>query len=146
MSVTTRALYPSEATVVAWATLDDLHDRAGVSVDDWKEVASRLGDKALNNILLVAGMPPYLLTGVLRGWAEASEAPPLKQLRMAMLLNAARLKVNMELIDLLPSSSTAASAVEGSARNMPIPAASALPMGSVKVRLSQVVDQGSDHA
>ena len=102
-----------------------------------------LGDKTLNNIILVTGTPPHL-TEVLRGWIEASEAPPLKQLRVAMLLNAARLKVNMELIDLLPGPATTVSVAAVSAQSLPFAATPALPTGSVKVRLSQVVDQGSD--
>ena len=85
-----------------WATINDLRDWAGVSVEEWKGFAAALGDEELNNILLVAVMPPHLFTGVLRTWTEAVGATPLRQLRMAMRLNAARLKVNVELVDLLP--------------------------------------------
>jgi hypothetical protein len=80
----------------------------------------------------------------LRGWIDASEAPPLKQLRIAMLLNAARLKLNTELIDVLPGPSTTVSVAVGSAQSLPFAAPPALPTGLVNVRLSQVVDQGSD--
>ena len=68
MSVTARALYPSEETVMGWNTIGDIKTWAGVSEDDWRVVAGALGDEELDTILLVAGMPPYLLTGALKTW------------------------------------------------------------------------------
>jgi len=144
MSVTTRALYPSDATVLGWGTIEDIRGWAGVSVEEWKDVATALGDETLDNVILVAGMPPHLLTSTLRTWIAEKGATPLRQFRMAMLLNAARLKVNMELVDLLPSPDAPAVSTAGSSQAAP---AIALPLQSgsmVKVKLSQVIDQGSD--
>jgi hypothetical protein len=71
MSITARALYPSEATILGWNTMEDLRGWAGVTLEEWKVIAMAVGDQELDNILLVAGMPPHLLTGVLNTWIEA---------------------------------------------------------------------------
>jgi len=57
MSVTTRALYPSDATVLGWSTIEDIRGWAGVGTEEWKDVATALRDETLDNVILVAGMP-----------------------------------------------------------------------------------------
>ena len=64
---------------------------------------------------------------------------------MAMLLNGARLKENLELVDYLPnpegppSSSTQGPLLPAAASSIPT-----FPTSMVKVKLSQVIDQASD--
>ena len=130
--------------MASWTTMAHVRAWAAVSDEEWVPVATALGDMNLDSILLVGAMPPHLLTTALAAWITTSAATPLSQLRMAMLVNAARLKLGMDLVDVQPgptgSNPTSTAASSGDA----VPPTGALTITGVKVKLSQVVDQGSD--
>jgi len=145
MSVIHRALHPSEAVLAAWVTIEDVRVWSQVSEEDWAAIATALGDPGLNNIILVGGMPPHLLTTAIEAWVTTTNASPLSRLKMAMLLNGARLKLGMDLVDVLPSPAPVPTQGPLTGRELPTAAAgTASAPGVVKIKLSQVVDQSSD--
>ena len=146
MSVLHRAIYPTEAVMASWTTMTHVRTWAAVPDDEWEPIATALGDRNLDSILLVGAMPPHLLTTVLAAWISTSAATPLSQLRMAMLVNAARLKLGMDLVDVLPGPAGTNPMSTAASSGDTVPHSGVLATtGAVKVKLSQVVDQGSNH-
>ena len=140
MSLTTRGLYPNLVALNAWTTFSEAVAWSRASPEAWKKVSADLGEEGLDEPLLVAAVPPHKLITSLAKWIADDGPSTMEAVRMGLALNAVRLKFDMELVDLLPPPAGTTPAPAPA----PVPTALPQPVVGVKVKLSQVIDQGMD--
>ena len=140
MSFLSRGLYPQESVIQSWTTVKSALDWAGVPAEQWTVVSAALGCQDTDEQLLVAAVPPHLLLEAIATWVNDSTPTTADKVRMCLALNALRLKFNMEVVDLIPPPPGASPA----AMQQPAAPASVTNIHGLKVKLSQVIDQGSD--
>ena len=81
-------LVPSDEVLKSWTTFSDARAWAGLSLEDWTKVATEVGDKDLDNLMLVAALPPDALREMLSG--DRVELSLLAKSKVALAVNAAR--------------------------------------------------------
>eukprot|EP00971_Amphidinium_carterae_P011117 219030-Amphidinium_carterae.1 len=69
-----RALLPSDIVIAAWKSVGEVVSHFALQADTWKEVGKVLGDEALDDLVLLAGIPD----GVMRKAIQDSSASPLE--------------------------------------------------------------------
>jgi hypothetical protein len=103
-----------------------------------------MGAEGVQVPVLLAAVPHHLLVEAIAAWRTASSPTTMECVRVALTLNAVRIKFNMEPVDLLPAPAVdrpvSVAAASGGGPAQVVAAASA----TIKVKLSQVIDQGSD--
>ena len=140
-----RGLYPSPASLEAWTTCAAAMQWAGVSTEVWKAFATELGDAGLDNLALLAAIPPAMARqalGRLRG-PEGAPFSALASAKVSLLYNAARLKYSFDVEDLLqdPAVVVPAAPVANTAAVTAAGVAVVTPPWR-KVSLALVLDQG----
>ena len=129
-------LIPGDAVLSAWTAFSEARQWAGLSDAEWAELASDLGEESLDSLVVVAALPPAAFQATV-----GRVGTPVTHARLALAVNAVRARFGLPAADLFGSSPStvpvgpAVAAVAGEPR---------APVGGLKVRLSQVVDQGSD--
>ena len=58
-------LIPSDEVLKSWTTFTAARTWAGLSLEDWKKVATAVGDPDLDNLMLVAALPFFCLRVVI---------------------------------------------------------------------------------
>eukprot|EP00971_Amphidinium_carterae_P223495 4434395-Amphidinium_carterae.1 len=60
-----RALVPSDATLESWKVVADAAAHHGLSKETWQLVAQELGDRELDDLVLLESIPPQAFAGAL---------------------------------------------------------------------------------
>ena len=141
MSLLSRGLYPTQAVLDGWDTVTSGVTWAGVEPAQWTAVSTKLGDANVDMPMLVAAIPVHLLVKAVQEWSDEAGPTTMEKVRMGLLINAVRLKFHMDLVDLLPPPPGAPPAA---APAPPVMAPPVTPPPGVKVKLSTVIDQGTD--
>lgn len=142
-SLLARGLYPEANTLQTWETCEEARAWSQAPAEGWQAVMTGLGMPDGGLAMLVAATPPHLLINALEAWAQEGAPTSIAKVRVALALNALRVKFGMDPVDLLPPPGGPAPVVVVAAQAGPGAAAGpAVPV--VKVKLSQTVDQGSD--
>ena len=131
-------LIPSDEVLKSWTTFTAARTWAGLSLEDWKKVATAVGDPDLDNLMLVAALPPDALREMLSG--DKVELSLLAKSKVALAVNAARAAHLQPVVDLLTSKPKELAAGTGSGIE-PAPVSA---NAGLRIKLSQVLDQGSD--
>lgn len=131
-------LIPSDEVLKSWTTFTAARTWAGLSLEDWKKVATAVGDPDLDNLMLVAALPPDALREMLSG--DKVELSLLAKSKVALAVNAARAAHLQPVVDLLTSKPKELAAGSGSGIE-PAPVSA---NAGLRIKLSQVLDQGSD--
>jgi hypothetical protein len=144
MSLLARGLYPTDAAMTEWTTTASFTTWSNVDADAWTAVLTILGAAGVNAPVLIAAIPPHLLIEAIATWRTDVVPTTMEAVRVSLTFNAIRLRYDMAPVDLLPPPVAAA----------PPPAtiaAGSVPAGppsatlvTIKVKICQVIDQGSD--
>ncbi|CAK0911850.1 unnamed protein product [Prorocentrum cordatum] len=132
-----RALYPGDSVIAGWAHIAAVAAWASVPAPILTAYMTALGDPHLNAIPVLAAIPPHIHEAAV---ASLSPATHVDRVRVCMLVNAARLKLHLPLVDLMPPPAPAVAPAAG----MQAAAAAQPAVVGPKVRLSMVLDQVRD--
>ncbi len=128
-------MIPSAAVLDSWATIGDARSWAGVSEAMWSEVAATLGDKDLNVLILLAGIPDDVYIAAV----AASGATEIQRVALKLLLNAVKGKFGMPctVFDAPTTATAPSSATATTTTSLPTPV-------PPKIKLSHVIDQAKE--
>ncbi|CAK0875944.1 unnamed protein product [Prorocentrum cordatum] len=132
-----RALYPGDSVIAGWADIAAVAAWASVPAPILTAYMTALGDPHFNAIPVLAAIPPHIHEAAV---ASLSPATHVDRMRVCMLVNAARLKLHLPLVDLMPPPAPAVAPAAG----MQAAAAAQPAVAGPKVRLSMVLDQVRD--
>eukprot|EP00971_Amphidinium_carterae_P319840 6357487-Amphidinium_carterae.2 len=90
-----RALIPSDLTLETWTVVEDAAAHHGLSNELWQTVAHELGDRGLDDLVLLTSIPPQALAGAL----EAVKPSHLDRARLALVFNSAWVKLGLPFVD-----------------------------------------------
>ena len=124
------------AAVLAWSKAKE---------EDLQFVLGLIGDETMDDFTELASIPIHLIIECISEWVKQKSPPPLQQSRSARFINVVRLKSRLEPEDLLPVPPPQA-APTPDPQILAEPAGKAKPEDefTVKVKIGQVLDQGSD--
>ena len=139
------ALMPTDATMVAWGTLEDVRAWAAVPNDLWVAWKTALGDVNLQNLATTAGLDP---TGVVQAtlnlqWDAGAGMRGINLIEVSRIqlgFNAVRAKFRMDLVPFQAAPPQAPLQPQGLQRAHTYGAIDPL----LKVRLATTVDQACD--
>jgi len=134
-----RRLYPTAATLEGWTTVDDARTWSGVSPASWDWLMNKAGAGDAPIVVVVA-LPVHGIVDLIRSWSEELRPAYAEQVKVALTFNAIRLMFELELADLLPPPASA-TVILPTAPSAPT---AVLATTGVKIKLSQIIDQGSD--
>ena len=134
-----RAVLPPASVVATWSDLDAALDYAAVEPNVWRAVARQLGDPDLVSLQIVSVLPSSVLRQAMdNAHIGARALTPVEKGALSLALNAARTRFGLEptsfMEDSTPALATAAP-----------PTSAGPPSGhKLRVKMSQVIDQGAD--
>ena len=137
-----RKLYPAAEVLETWPEFGEALKWAKVDKADFTKMATILGDPGLDDFVELASLPTHLVTDTLAKWALDTAAPPLHLMRMAKLINVAKLKAGVELEDLLPAPPPAPAPVQIITNPTGAPSPAPAADNIFKITLQKVIDQG----
>ena len=145
MSLLARGLYPTDLVMATWETVASFTDWSSVEAASWLAVLTNMGAAGVETPILIAAIPPHLLIEAIATWRATTPAPTtMEAVRVALTLNALRLRYDMAPVDLLPPPVAPIPAAVAVVQEGPTGTPSIASAGVIKVKLSQVIDQGSD--
>lgn len=132
-------LIPSSHVLDSWASLDDACQWAGLSQGVVRSWARQLGDANLSSLQVIAVMPMETLrlamNNAVRGGVALTE---IEKAQLTLLINAVKAKFGIAFTGLTGGVADTANS------SRPAHGAASPSQNKVKIKLSQVIDQGSD--
>ena len=153
-----RVVIPERRILDAWSVIDDARSWIGCPPNIMKEVLTLMGDGGATHLVLFGASEPSMMRRVVNevvievggdGDEEPRKEPrglsPFERTQIALIYNAARVKIGLETVDILedtPSAPVAeATALQGARKASGVAAAIG---GTNKVSLSKVLDQAAE--
>ncbi len=127
-------MLPSQSVMDGWTSIAMARAWAGVSEEMWSGVAGILGDRDLDALLLLAGVPDEAYIAAVNTTATTE----LQKVSLRLLFNGVKGKFNMPctVFD-TPTTTAAASAAPATTTSLPAP-------DVPKIKLSRVIDQAKE--
>ena len=136
-----RACYPKSAQLETMTTVDAVLAWSGVPKDAWIGVMKKLGAEDIDMPVMIASLPSHTVVSAVKTWMDEVSPFTLTASRVAMTYNCMRVMYDMEIIDCIPPPAPAHPPPSSQAV---LPLATEVSVLTVKVKLSQVIDQASD--
>jgi hypothetical protein len=130
-------LVPSDTVLQSWNSFGDARTWAGLSSEDWKKVATAVGDPELDSLLLVASLPVDAMRELLA--SDKVELSMLTKSKVSLAINAAR-AAHLQPVANFLDPNPVENPVQESRSSTAQPAGGT----GLKIKLSQVIDQASD--
>jgi len=112
-----------------------------VSAASWAWVMDKAGAEESPSIIIVCALPVHVVVSILRLWVDEVHPSYTEQVKIALTFNGVRLMYGLELADYMPPPAPVAAVQLPVITNTPTTGPASL---VVKIKLSQIIDQGSD--
>ena len=138
-----RALYPSAETVTGWADVNAVVAWSGIAPASWNFLMDKAGatEEGLS-AMIICGLPVHIVVDIIGIWKTERAPTYAEQVKAALTFNGVRLMFGLELLDFLPPPAPPHTQVQ-----LPLAPTAALhptTTSMVKIKLSQIIDQGTD--
>ena len=148
-TLTVRALYPADDVVQAFSDFAAVLAWSKAKEEDLQFVLGLIGDETMDDFMELASIPIHLIIECIGEWVKKKSPPPLQQSRLARFINVVRLKSGLEPEDLLPvpppqAAPTPDPQILAELARITTDKAKPEDEFTVKVKIGQVLDQGSD--